>query len=1029
MNDEDINQKNENEESDDLKRRSPGIGSNEYIQDANDQNDMEIDSDDQKSESSYSGFRASSQQNFVIHPTNIGEILTNPELEDGLFSDIIKNYREYEAEKEKNITIIVQAEKVMKKQITKYGSDNTASDNSQNFENFIDGNQNKYIEKLGEIYNMNRNYIPLIKEIEDDIKYPIQNENFDVNYMNDLWDKAKKNHNTYNQAMNIFGNEYIKKEDEENKKNYNMIQLGIEDDEISLQNTINQAKIGSFDDMSFKIDFYTDEDKFYIMKNREIYNKSKRFYRIIIESEGQVIEDFIELNPKSIQRIIQLMGNSSPSEVNYFDLMSLIDEKQKYIFNRAYDTKQKVSDQDEYTQNHIFNQRKCLENPNAKYIISGFEKNNDLEIPISSNSMKKISKMINIEPEYVSLLDTIGFSIVYVETEKKSYSSLGSNDRKNSKSAEILIRNKNDKKNDYIEENQEPEYNFNNIRRGIYTFKFNNNEPIRIIEKSSNKIRELMDDEECLLDQINYTKMPIEDEFQLRRKKIIPERRNKIINFDSLSDNQQYNVNIMGKIMSIPSVIYLVSGIEFLSPKKIVLNSSSFNKIYHLIPRKKNEIIVLDLIPIMLYYNDEKERKLITNKKNPIGKYTSISQIEEVEDEDESIDKKSLISTGKKKSEEVLNKSENINNDIKKSINKDFENNKKNSLNIIKDDNNIKIKDNNLNDDDMLIDDDNTINLKGETILENPNNNNTQKLTTLNEIIRQEYQPPPQGDNYKTIGKPQFSIKDKLKKEEEEMKKKIEKEKSFFPIFNLPTSGNKRLFDQIIPKKNDEDLIEKDKKENIVNPNNNQTSNIFNINNNQKTNNLFDTNNIFQNPNLNKNSFLLNNNNNNNNNEENNNIQNPIKTNIIEKNPFALNQENIEEIKNEKNNEIKEETEIKNNSTSIKWGFNNENKNENIKSDNKEIKWGFNNENKNNNIKSDNKVIKWGFNNENKNENIKSDNKVINWGFNNENKNENINSDNKVINWGFNNKNKNDNINSENKVINWGFNNKIKMKI
>ena len=86
-----------------------------------------------------------------------------------------------------------------------------------------------------------------------------------------------------------------------------------------------------------------------------------------------------------------------------------------------------------------------------------------------------------------------------------------------------------------------------------------------------------------------------------------------------------------------------------------------------------------------------------------------------------------------------MNKSENINNDIKKSINKVFENNKKNSLNIINDDNNIKIKDNNLNDDDMLIDDDNTINLKGETILENPNNN-IQKLTTLNEIIRQEYQ-------------------------------------------------------------------------------------------------------------------------------------------------------------------------------------------------------------------------------------------------------------------------------------------------
>ncbi len=156
MNEEDINRENEKEESDDLRRRSPGIGSNEYIQDEKDQNDMEIDSDDQ--ESSYSGFRASrSQQQLEIHPTNIGEILINPELEDGLFNNIIKDYREYEAEKEKNITIIVQAEKVMKKQITKYGADNTASDNSQNYENLNEGNQNKYIEKLGEIYHMNRN--------------------------------------------------------------------------------------------------------------------------------------------------------------------------------------------------------------------------------------------------------------------------------------------------------------------------------------------------------------------------------------------------------------------------------------------------------------------------------------------------------------------------------------------------------------------------------------------------------------------------------------------------------------------------------------------------------------------------------------------------------------------------------------------------------------------------------------------------------------------------------------------------------
>ncbi len=218
--DEDINRENEKDNSDDLKRRSPGIGSNEYIQDEKDQYDMEIDSDNQNNESSYTGYRPSrSQQQIDIQPTNIGEIITNPELEDGLFNNIIKNYREYEAEKEKNITIIVQAEKVMKKQITKYGADNTASDNSQNYENLNEGNQNKYIEKLGEIYHMNRNYVPLIKEINDDNKFPIQNENFDVNYMNDLWDKAKKNHNSYNQAMNIFGNEYMKKDEEEKKKN------------------------------------------------------------------------------------------------------------------------------------------------------------------------------------------------------------------------------------------------------------------------------------------------------------------------------------------------------------------------------------------------------------------------------------------------------------------------------------------------------------------------------------------------------------------------------------------------------------------------------------------------------------------------------------------------------------------------------------------------------------------------------------------------------------------------------------------
>ena len=45
-------------------------------------------------------------------------------------------------------------------------------------------------------------------------------------------------------------------------------------------------------------------------------------------------------------------------------------KNKKYIFNRAYETKQKVSDQDEYTQNHIYNQRKCLEFPKANLIPS-----------------------------------------------------------------------------------------------------------------------------------------------------------------------------------------------------------------------------------------------------------------------------------------------------------------------------------------------------------------------------------------------------------------------------------------------------------------------------------------------------------------------------------------------------------------------------------------------------------------------------------------------------------------------------------
>ena len=48
----------------------------------------------------------------------------------------------------------------------------------------------------------------------------------------------------------------------------------------------------------------------------------------------------------------------------------------------------------------------------------------------------------------------------------------------------------------------------------------------------------------------------------------------------------------MGKIREIPSIIYIVSGNSF--PKTIILKSKSFNKIYNMIPRKDNEVIVND---------------------------------------------------------------------------------------------------------------------------------------------------------------------------------------------------------------------------------------------------------------------------------------------------------------------------------------------------------------------------------------------------------------------------------------------------
>ena len=78
---------------------------------------------------------------------------------------------------------------------------------------------------MEERYNRNRYYNPsLIKEInDDDMNYPKDNNNLIVNYMNNLWEKAKK-----------FTKELLKKEDERKNKN-NMIQSGSEIYENSLK--------------------------------------------------------------------------------------------------------------------------------------------------------------------------------------------------------------------------------------------------------------------------------------------------------------------------------------------------------------------------------------------------------------------------------------------------------------------------------------------------------------------------------------------------------------------------------------------------------------------------------------------------------------------------------------------------------------------------------------------------------------------------------------------------------------------------
>ena len=63
-----------------------------------------------------------------------------------------------------------------------------------------------------------------------------------------------------------------------------MIQSGSEIYENSLQNTINQEKIGTFDDINiYKMEYMSDEEKNFINKNRDIYNSGKRTYRLLLK--------------------------------------------------------------------------------------------------------------------------------------------------------------------------------------------------------------------------------------------------------------------------------------------------------------------------------------------------------------------------------------------------------------------------------------------------------------------------------------------------------------------------------------------------------------------------------------------------------------------------------------------------------------------------------------------------------------------------------------------------------------------------
>ena len=51
-----------------------------------------------------------------------------------------------------------------------------------------------------------------------------------------------------------------------------------------IKNTINQEKIGTFDNINiYKMEYMLDEEKNFINKNRDIYNSGKRTYRLLLK--------------------------------------------------------------------------------------------------------------------------------------------------------------------------------------------------------------------------------------------------------------------------------------------------------------------------------------------------------------------------------------------------------------------------------------------------------------------------------------------------------------------------------------------------------------------------------------------------------------------------------------------------------------------------------------------------------------------------------------------------------------------------